>query len=63
MPEIVIHCTEHADSITIGTPGKGGEIKIYFDSGDLNEAKKRIDAVVLVRQHLLNRLASGDRRA
>ena len=63
MPKIVIHRTEYADSITIGTPGKMGKITIYFSSGDVNEAQKRIDAVAQVRQHLLNRLASGDGRA
>lgn len=51
--------SEWPDSITIGTPGKGGEIKIYFNSGDLNEAEKRIDAAVQVRQRLLNRLTQG----
>lgn len=62
MPETITHRTMHPDSITLGTPGKGGEIKVYFDSGDLNEAEKRIDAAVQVRQRLLNRLTSGGMR-
>ncbi|MDP2842684.1 MAG: hypothetical protein Q8O06_03460 [Acetobacterium sp.] len=51
--------SEWPDSITLGTPGKGGELKVYFNSGDLNEAEKRIDAAVKVRQRLLNRLTQG----
>ncbi len=62
MPEIVTTRSLYPDSITLGTPGKGGEIKVFFDSGDLTEAQRRIDNIVAARQHLLNRLASGGAR-
>jgi hypothetical protein len=62
MPEIVTARTQYPDSICIGTPGKGGEIKIYFDSGNLSEAQIRIDNAVAARQHLLNRLTAGGQR-
>lgn len=57
---IIVHKTEHSDSITIGTPGKGGEIKVYFNASDLSEAEKRIDNAVQVRQRLLSRLAGAE---
>ena len=65
MPEDVTHRTDHnhhtenPDSITMGTPGRGGEIKVYFDSGDWNAAQKRIDVAVQARQRMLNRLTEG----
>ena len=59
MPEVITHRTLHPDSLTVGTPGKGGEIKVYFDSGDLSEAERRIDIAVQMRQRLLNRLTEG----
>jgi hypothetical protein len=62
MPEIITSRVLYPDSITLGTPGKGGEIKVYFDSGDLTEAQKRVDNAVQVRQHLLNRLTEGGQR-
>lgn len=62
MPEVITTRQLFPDSITIGTPGKGGEIKVYFDSGNLSEAQSRIDNAVAARQHLLNRLAEGGSR-
>ena len=62
MPEIITTRQLFPDSITIGTPGKGGEIKIYFDSGDLSEAQVRISNAVAARQFLLNKLSSGGMR-
>jgi hypothetical protein len=59
MPEIIITRTLYPDSICIGTPGKGGELKIFFDSGNLVEAQARIDNAVQARQYLLTKLAAG----
>ncbi len=30
------------DSIEIGTPGKTGAVKVFFDSGDAEDARTRI---------------------
>jgi hypothetical protein len=62
MPDVITSRQLYPDSITIGTPGKGGEIKVYFDSGNLSEAQTRIDNAVTARQHLLNRLMAGGQR-
>lgn len=62
MPEVITHRTLHSDSITVGTPGKGGEIKVYFDSGNLSEAQTRISNACEARQFLLNKLSSGGMR-
>lgn len=56
---VVVTRTEYPDSIEIGTPGKGGNIKVYFDASDLTGAQKRIENVVTARQHLLKKLAEG----
>lgn len=59
MPEVITTRTLYPDSICIGTPGKGGELKIFFDSGDLAEAQQRISNAVSARQFLLNKLTAG----
>jgi hypothetical protein len=43
-------------SITIGTPGKGGKVKIYFDPSDPGEAEQRIREAFKLRElaRLLN---------
>jgi hypothetical protein len=38
----VIHITNRPDSLEIGTPGKGGSLKIYFDSSREQEADELI---------------------
>lgn len=38
------------DSIEVGTPGKGGAVKIYFNSGDVADAKARIINAMEVRK-------------
>lgn len=37
------------DSIEIGTPGKGGAIKVYFNARDVADAKTRILNAMEVR--------------
>lgn len=51
--QIVRHIHENAnpsfpDSITIGTPGKGGEMKVYFNASNMEEATKRLEAAYAV---------------
>jgi len=58
-PEIITTQQRWPDSICIGTPGKGGEINLYFNSEDLAEAQKRIDNAVTARQYFLTKLAQG----
>ncbi len=41
---------EFKDSITIGTPGRGGEVKIYFDSSaPEEEINRRVDSAFRAR--------------
>lgn len=57
--KVILTRTEYPDSIEIGTPGKGGNIKVYFDANDLAGAQKRIANAVHARQHFLEELAKG----
>ncbi|MEN6610894.1 MAG: hypothetical protein ABFC24_08625 [Methanoregulaceae archaeon] len=59
MPDVVTQRTEYPDSIEIGTSGKGGVIKVYFNADDLVGAKRRIENAVNARQHLLTKLSGG----
>jgi hypothetical protein len=43
--ELVVQTIEELsarDSMTIGTPSRGGELKIYFNAVNLEDAKQRI---------------------
>lgn len=42
---------ENPDSIEIGTPAKGGGIKVYGDFSKPDEFKKKIDNAVEVRKY------------
>ena len=45
------HVTENPDSIEIGTPSKGGAIKIYGDFANEEAFKKKIDAAKKVKEY------------
>lgn len=45
---------ELPDSIELGTPSKGGVLKVYFDSSKKEEAKSRIDNAVEVLSYALS---------
>ncbi len=45
------HVTENPDSIEIGTPSKGGAIKIYGNFDDKEAFKKKIDAAKEVKEY------------
>ena len=45
------HITENPDSIEIGTPAKGGAIKIYGNFADEEAFKKKIDAAKKVKEY------------
>jgi len=40
----------YSSSITIGTPGKGGEVKVYFDPADSADAERRIREAFRLRE-------------
>jgi len=43
--------SERPDSITFGTPGKGGEVKVYFDASKPEEAKKLLENAIELRKY------------
>lgn len=43
MTEEIIKKVEFPDSVELGTPSKGGVMKVYFNASNLDETKKRID--------------------
>ena len=45
------HITENPDSIEIGTPAKGGAVKIYGNFADEEAFKKKIDAAKKVKEY------------
>ncbi len=51
----------NTDSIEIGTPGKGGVLKIYLNTDDPEAAMRRIDAGFALRQYAQD-LADGNRQ-
>lgn len=44
------------DSLEIGTPGKGGAIKIYGDFSDKEGFRKRIDSAMELREYASKKL-------
>ena len=44
--KIVLKKTEYPDSLDIGTPSKGGNIKVYFNASDKEDAEKRISNAI-----------------
>lgn len=47
---------ENPDSIELGTPSKGGAIKVYGNFNDKVAFKKKIDAAVEVREYANNQI-------
>lgn len=50
---------QYLDSIEIGTAGKGGSMKVYFDANDVPGSKKRVDAAVEVRKYAQEAIAKA----
>jgi hypothetical protein len=42
MKSIESHVMVRPDSLELGTPSKGGVLKVYFDSGDPVDSERRI---------------------
>ncbi len=51
------HVTENPDSIEIGTPSKGGAIKIYGNFNDEAAFKKKINVAKEVRKYAQENIA------
>lgn len=43
--------TENSDSIEIGTPGKGGAVKVYGDFANPDEFQKKVRAAYELRNY------------
>ncbi len=48
---IHVNRTENPDSIEIGTPSKGGAIKVYGNFTEPDDFKKKIDNAIEVRKY------------
>ena len=53
-----LHKTENPDSITLGTPGKLGEVKIYGDFSDADAFKIKVDNAAMIREYATKKLGS-----
>ncbi len=45
-----------SDSLEIGTPAKGGAIKVYCDFKNLDETKAKIDNAIQAREYAQSKL-------
>lgn len=54
-----IHISEDPDSIEVGTPGKGGCIKVYGNFRDPAGFREKIKAAHALRQYAAELLAGG----
>jgi len=54
-----LHKNENPDSIEIGTPSKGGVIKVYGDFMNLEGFKAKIDNAVEIRSYFNSKLGSS----
>lgn len=43
---------ENPDSIEIGTPSKGGALKVYFDATHPDSARAKIDNAIALRAYM-----------
>jgi hypothetical protein len=55
----IIESPTYQDSIEIGTPGKGGAIKVYGDFGNPEDFEKRIAEAVRLRKAAVEMLEGG----
>ena len=50
---------ENPDSLEIGTPSKGGAIKVYGNYNEPDSFKKKLDNAISVREYANNKLNGG----
>ncbi len=48
---------ENIDSIECGSPTKEGKLKVYFNSDDVEGAKKKVDNAKLIRDYAMANVA------
>jgi hypothetical protein len=46
------HINDESDSIDLGTAGKSGCVKVYFNANKPDEAKVKIDNALLLRKYM-----------
>ena len=51
---------ENPDSLELGTPSKGGAIKVYGDYNNLDSFKTKIDNAVILRAYANEKLGGQD---
>lgn len=56
---IIKNINVNPDSLEIGTPGKGGAIKIYGDFANKEEFKSKIDNAIELRNHLQSQMENN----
>lgn len=49
--QTIIYKTERPDSLEIGTPSKGGVLKVYFNAADKEQGKMLVDNALAVLKH------------
>jgi len=54
-----IHISENPDSIEVGTPGKGGTIKVYGNFRDPEGFKAKIKEAYALKQYAAELLSGG----
>jgi hypothetical protein len=54
-----LHKTENADSLEIGTPSKGGVLKVYCDFFNPEFCKVKIDNAIEVRNYANSKLGGA----
>jgi len=54
-----IHISENPDSLEIGTPGKGGALKVYGDFLNPETFREKIKAANALRQYAAELLTGG----
>jgi len=67
MEEIKTLIVEHRetgklqDSLEIGTPAKGGALKVYGDFADSEAFKKKVDNAIVVREYATAKLMGEEK--
>lgn len=51
MEQITKVINERPDSLEMGTPSKGGSLKVYFNANNLEESKKLVDNAIAIREY------------
>ncbi len=59
--EEILRLESHTDSLEIGTPSKGGAVKIYGNFADPDTFRKKIDAALELRRYAERGIAQEER--